>query len=563
MYYLAACLSLLCAVACAAAPWQPDEFPIGLWRGPPASANTLENWQTVKDCNFIFCGPSGGYSVEDSKKMLDLCEQVGLKALVTDGRIGWEAVAEDDWRERIAEIVADYASHPALYGYYLRDEPNYQLFEALGMISQEFERQDPAHLPYINLFPTYASVQQLGTPTYEDHLDRFLSIVKPRVLSYDHYCLRPDGSTRPDFFENLALIREYGLRYGVPPWNVILSFDHPGYRDPTEGEMRWQIYTSLAYGMKGILYWFYWTNEASVAEGRLAIVDNEGRPARLYPIISQLNAEMRALGKTLLGLTSTGVYHSGEVPAGCARLGTDAIIQLPDDLPLLIGFFKDAEGADFAMIVNCDPAEPVEFEAAFLPHITAVAQVSSVDGSESPTNIEGRKLLLRLEPGGGQLFRLRTEFEYPEPPRPISEIAFEFDREGDLEGWGSFRSLGSPTVKDGVLTMSLGSRDPSFARSFLRIPADKYTTIEVRMKVSACQPTAQLFWTTRDEPQFRDDKYMNFPIKPDGQWHEYEVPVSEHEKWRGQEIRAIRLDPTVGGAEPGATVEIDWILGAQ
>ena len=58
---------------------------------------------------------------------------------------------------------------------------------------------------------------------------------------------------RPDYFENLSLIREFGLRHGTPPWNIILAAPHLGYRDPTTGELRWQVYTSLAYGMKGIL----------------------------------------------------------------------------------------------------------------------------------------------------------------------------------------------------------------------------------------------------------------------------------------------------------------------
>lgn len=33
-------------------PWQPNEFPIGYWLGPPVAFNKLETWQTVKDGNF-------------------------------------------------------------------------------------------------------------------------------------------------------------------------------------------------------------------------------------------------------------------------------------------------------------------------------------------------------------------------------------------------------------------------------------------------------------------------------------------------------------------------------
>jgi hypothetical protein len=47
----------------------------------------------------------------------------------------------------------------------------------------------------------------------------------------------------------------------------------------------------------------------------------------------------------------------------------------------------------------------------------------------------------------------------------------------------------------------------------------------------------------------------------DGQWHEYEIPVATHVKWRGKTICGVRLDPTTGGAAPGSKIGIDWIIG--
>ncbi|MGD9495583.1 MAG: hypothetical protein AB7Y46_04635 [Armatimonadota bacterium] len=51
-------LRVLAATAAAAQPWQPAEFPIGFWLGPPVEANSLQTWQTVADCNFTFAGPA-------------------------------------------------------------------------------------------------------------------------------------------------------------------------------------------------------------------------------------------------------------------------------------------------------------------------------------------------------------------------------------------------------------------------------------------------------------------------------------------------------------------------
>ena len=559
---LALAVLLLCASLAAAAPWHPDEYPISYWVGPPKEFNTLATWQVIKDCNFTVAGQYGGYSVAETRKMLDFCQQLGLKAFVMDGRTAWQAAFDDNHAKLIASLVADYAAHPALYGYYITDEPASDLFPALGKVSQELQRQDPKHLPYINLLPTYASPEQLGAPTYAEHLDRYLSTAKPGVLSYDHYCLMKDGSDRTDYFENLALIREYGLKYGVPPWNIILSLPHLSYRDPSAAEMRWQVYTSLAYGMKGLMWFTYWTMPEWEKEfGGTAIVDPKGKPARLYPIVKQLNGEARTLGKTLLGLTSTGVFHTGTVPKGCTRLGVDAPIQLTEAAPLLIGFFTDAKGQQYAMVANRDHAKAAEFDMTLKPHVTALAEISPVDASEKPVALTNRAVRMTLPAGDGRLFRMTTSFKYPELAKPRAAVDFQFNTDGDMEGWDGLNSLADPVVKGGTLTLTFTGADPSFSRSFMNLAPDQYTKIKVRMKLEGCDPEGQFFWTTADEPEFADTKYLNFPITPDGQWHEYTIPVGTHARWKGKTIRGIRLDPTTGGAKPGSKVEMDWIKG--
>ena len=559
---LAVALPLLCGAALAQAPWQPEEYPISYWVGPPREFNTLAAWQTVKDCNFTVCGQYGGYSRADNRTRLDFCAQLGLKAMIVDGRTSWEAAAYEGHAELIKSLVADYGSHPATYGYFILDEPSADRFPALAKVSQELQRQDPGHLPYINLLPTYASPTQLGTPTYAEHLERFLSQVKPAVLSYDHYALLKDGSDRVDYFENLELIRDYGRRYGVPTWNILLSLPHLNYREPSADEMRWQVYTSLAYGSKGLMWFTYWTLPAWEKEfGGCAIVNPTGEPARLYPIVKQLNGETRVLGKTLLGLTSTGVYHSGQVPLGCTRLGVDALIQLPGDLPLLIGFFTDASGQQYAMLVNRDHAQPVEATLALKPHVTGLTEIRAADGAEQPLALAAGKAKLSLEAGGGRLLRLTTAFAYAELPQPLTALDFHFNTAADLEGWGGLNSLTQPVVKDGTLTLTFAGADPFLVRSFLRLRPDQYSKIRVRLRLESGNPEGQFFWTSSEEPGFADNKYLSFPLQPDGQWHEYTIPVGEHPLWQGKAIRAIRLDPTTGGATPGSKVEIDWIKG--
>jgi hypothetical protein len=71
--------------------------------------------------------------------------------------------------------------------------------------------RDPAHMAYIDLFPTYASNEQLGTSgdqvtAYREHLRQFIDVVRPRLLSYDHYQFATDGDI-DGYFLNLAMVR--------------------------------------------------------------------------------------------------------------------------------------------------------------------------------------------------------------------------------------------------------------------------------------------------------------------------------------------------------------------
>ena len=97
-----------------AGKWQPEEFPIGFWVGPPPALNTLEAYRMMKDCGFTFATTSIGYTKADNLAMLDHCQTVGLTALVGFHEQMILARAKGDGWDAIAETgVQDYASHPA------------------------------------------------------------------------------------------------------------------------------------------------------------------------------------------------------------------------------------------------------------------------------------------------------------------------------------------------------------------------------------------------------------------------------------------------------------------
>src|SRR4051812_47409742 len=72
--------------ALAAAPQQ--HFEIGFWLGPPEKFTTLERYREIKEANFTLAFPPL-YTPAPAlnHKILDLCQQVGLKAILADERM--------------------------------------------------------------------------------------------------------------------------------------------------------------------------------------------------------------------------------------------------------------------------------------------------------------------------------------------------------------------------------------------------------------------------------------------------------------------------------------------
>ena len=64
------------------------------------------------------------------------------------------------------------------------------------------------------------------------------------------------------------------LRHALPFWNIVLSNAHFNYAEPTPAGFRFQAYTTLAYGARGISYFTYFAPPAG--DYRLAAIDQFG-----------------------------------------------------------------------------------------------------------------------------------------------------------------------------------------------------------------------------------------------------------------------------------------------
>jgi rhodanese-related sulfurtransferase len=372
------------------------------WAGP-AMSDAVARQMAQGGFNLVWCG----------EKDLDLVQRHGLRAQLQDGLLAPSSLEDPQKRQKLDALIDRVRSHPAMYSYFIVDEPSAGAFPALGKLVAFLRQRDPAHLAYINLFPTYANNEQLGTKgdtitAYREHLRQYMEIVKPSLVSYDHYQFAKDGDS-PNYFLNLALIRQTAQQRGVPFLNIVQACTWtPSMRVPGPDEVRYLVYTTLAYGAQGISYYVYC---ASGHTGGIALPD--GTPTPLYHALASVNREFVAIAKELQPLRSLGVYHAGMSPPGSEPLAADAPFRLDPPLAplayrppervrgILLGTFGQGQRPSHVVVVNLD------YKAEVSAPLVGPGSLEVFDAAAGTWSaVGGAKTELRLAPGAGRLVRL-------------------------------------------------------------------------------------------------------------------------------------------------------------
>jgi hypothetical protein len=441
-------LATVAPPACAAKRVAPEEFLLSFWCGPPPEETTAERYREIAAAGFNAVLPpcAGPITPELNQRILALCAQNGLKAVVSDPRLEADA-ASSAGGAALDAVVAEYGKSPALLGYFLGDEPSAGVFPRLAALDRGLRARDPKRLPFMNLFPNYASAEQLGTSSYPEYVRRYLETVRPKLLSFDHYALLQNGE-RPAYFENLEVVRREALRAKTPFAAIVLSTPHDPYRDPTEADLRWQVYTSMAYGARGILYFTYWTPKSDVWNFHNGILDEQGRQTAHYAQVRRINGELNALARTLVGLRSEGVYHAGVLPVGTQGLPAGGTVREVTGGDAVVGLFRESVGVrvsvgvgagvrggavgvgerrepEYLLLANRDMRRGARLRVALRPEIEGMSEISRRSGRAgsllTPDLVAANVYTVRLAAGDGRLFKLieRRRDEWPAPERGI------------------------------------------------------------------------------------------------------------------------------------------------
>jgi hypothetical protein len=355
-------LLLTCALALpACGDWQMSEFVVMLgWPPQDTSVKAMAN--------------AGFNVIMAPATKLDECRRHGIKALVMDAT---------------PEQAPELCRHPALWGYYVRDEPSDEEFEAVAEPVAAFHRADPDHPAYVNLMAWM-------------NLERYLQVVRPRFLSYDYY----QWWWGPhNHFGRLEAHRKAALAAGIPLVCWVEANSDPFYEwgkgehvPDSEAKKRQSVYTALAYGVKGI-QWFV---------GGLVFDGDELTEAGRH--VARINAELKALGPELMRLQSVDVFHTDPVPEGCRPVPDDFWAHV-DSKDWVLGVFSDQAADRHLLLVNRDHTRSRWAVVRVAGPKSAGEKFDKKRREWVPLQTASRQdwdsVEFRVAPGGGELLRFQ------------------------------------------------------------------------------------------------------------------------------------------------------------
>jgi len=417
----AAVLATISLVADAGEPaknegWTQKQFIITFWCPPPAMDQALAA-VAAEHYNLTWVPVDG----------LEVAAKHKLRAMLTSDLLNPATLDDTAKRARLDALIEKVKQHPAMEAYFITDEPGAGAFPGLGKLVAYLRERDPAHPAYINLFPTYASEAQLGVSAdaaerakvgypqnfagvgtsnktvlaYREHLKSFIEIVKPDLISYDHYHFmkESDGS---QYFLNLALIRDAAIETGKPFVNIIQACTIvKSWRLPNPAETRLLVYTTMAYGGRGISYFTYWGPESYGGLYR------DGKPSPMVKEVAALNAEIDQFGPALMELDSTAVYHTAPLPYGTQAVPADAPLQFTGGGEFVLGLFGKNGKTTAFMVVNRSYKQDAEATVKIEIPGKKFQELDRTTGkwSDGPVIDVNREVKIKLDPGDGRLFR--------------------------------------------------------------------------------------------------------------------------------------------------------------
>ena len=302
------------------------------WAGIPESETNLERFLELKEMG-ININLSNYPTADAMQKALDLAQTAGIKMVTSCPEL----------KSDPEKTVRRFINHPALAGYFLRDEPVRKDFAELGDWAKKIEAIDKNHFCFVNLIASINTTKTdaLGTSTYAEYVNTFATEVPSQLLSFDFYPILTEG-IHESWYAGLEVFSAEAKKLSKPFWAFGLASSYNELHPiPTLPALRLQLYSDLAYGAQGLEFWAYWMSQGL----RCAPIGLDGKRTMVYDRIKTVNNEIQNLSGVFVGAKVVSVKHTGVV----IPKGTSQLTSLPSAIKV---FETEGAGALVSILEN-------------------------------------------------------------------------------------------------------------------------------------------------------------------------------------------------------------------
>ena len=369
--------------------------------------------------------------------------------------------------DKIAEILNLNKGNDNLWGYNLADEPKYQEWayttptavvnnkDLLAMFRTYLQNANG----HVALFNLVALVREyvVGKEIYDSHgtnmakYQRYLRAIKykfnPSLLSIDIYPItKSKSNTGPQYtileryYYILEAVGNFSTQYDMPFWMYLLCNQFNSYNDdgsinaefpkPTEGILRFQALTALAYGFQALVFWTYSLHTNNMKDnpngGDKILVEEfldapyvDGHTTEIWDNCKAIIPEIKQYGKELLGAKFQGARHVYGPLSGDPYKETT---KFESSIGCIVGASSNGQGFvithlkkgnyNYMAIVSHNPDNMETIEISIpLNCFWHEINYNHIDANKGPSSVSMRyngdvKILTRhLKPGGMILIR--------------------------------------------------------------------------------------------------------------------------------------------------------------
>lgn len=379
-----------------------DRFPVGFWNytrigAHPVSAAMVRDWD---ECGMTLAmGPEYVLPDDDAARtmraILDECAARNIKVILwQDGCTFWHLHehGEEYFRKNVGMALEAFGDHPAVFGLHCGDEPRGVHTEPAFRCVRIQKEMAPHWKPFLNLLPWHQNIHPgVHEKHWPDYLDTVCEQARPEILAYDcYYHMNPGEEGWEIYFKNLEHFSAAARRHNIIYWPTLMCTAHFNYRIPTEDDLRWQLGSALAWGARGIVWFFMYLRDKchGVADNfRLAPINEFWERTETYRRLSYINRQfLNTTAPVLNVLAFKQAYNIGLTWGwGGYPFKADGrrVISATGPGPLIVSEFQHPDGADYVALTNNSNLNNVEATIAVRGRNPQLKQVGFA-GQEFP-----------------------------------------------------------------------------------------------------------------------------------------------------------------------------------